>query len=342
MKKWFGKNKDPQSSPASSDEKNANQAQKKSKFMGFLRWIGRNFLVIAICILVIWLVLSLLDRFVVVNRLTRPLSTASLNLVPAGYENIPGTLFTYTVINLIETEKQRPFGGYRPDNIFWFGKLMPYDNVENFQIGVMEVVQRTVIYMKERISRAGGGSDEFNKFLVQSSESLNYKKTMPILTSWQIRDGVTALRGYATSLKTGNSAFVVRTDALYDLLWIYRELLGDTHRNLAKRAETNGTEVSMFQTDNHYYQAMGEAYAVSAIMRAIRIEFNALLKEKGCLLFMDELEESIGYATDFRPPWVILDGAINAQLWPNHRSNLETPINDARQKIISMMATINR
>lgn len=328
-----------------SSGKESEVAESEPQRHWFLRmngWFFKNIRWVALFFLIVFVLLSVFDRFVVVNRLTRNSAVKHLNEVPPGYDQVGGAMFTYTLVNLMELEKDRVFGGYRPDNIFWFGWAMPYDNVENFQIGVLEVVQRTVIFMKERVSRVGGGSDEFNKYLVKASESLNYKKSMPVLTVWQINDGLRALENYAKALKADEANFVDRTDALYDMLRSYRELLGDTHRNLAKEFEKDGKKVSMFDTDDYYYQSLGQAYAILYLMKAARVEFDEVFEVKRCEHFYNEMEASLARTVSFRPPWVVLDGDINTQFWPNHRSNLETPINDARQKIISMMESVNR
>ena len=117
-----------------------------------------------VCILLGMLAISA-DRIMVVNELTDPLYESDLNAVPEGYTQVDGAVFVSTMINLRETEINRPLGGYRPDNIVWYGGLMPFDNAENFQMGVIEVVQRTAIFLKERVSRAGGGSDQFDELL---------------------------------------------------------------------------------------------------------------------------------------------------------------------------------
>ena len=301
----------------------------------------RIFIGLGSFLVILILFVDVADRWVI-NGLTDPLKDDSLNAVPEkGSRNVPGMVFTSTLINLLQTEFDRPFGGYRPDNIVWFGGITPLDNVENFQKGVVEVVQRTVIYLKERVSRAGGGSDEFDELLVKASESLNYKKESIFLTRWQFKEGLDRLKAYRDNLKQ-SSRFIVRTDSLYDLLRVYRDLLGDTHKNLAKWKEKDGSPVSTFDTDDYYYMGLGQAYATLAMMRAAHAEFHDILKMKGCLGYMEELEASLTYATESNPPWIILDGSVTAQFWPNHRSNLETHINDARFKLVSMMDNINR
>ena len=304
----------------------------KKLFIGFLllNLFGIIFLVVV-------------DRFVVVNGLTDPLYDEDLNAVPAGMDkNVDGVIFTSTLINLLETEFNRPFGDYRPDNIVWFGGLMPFDNVNEFQRGNIETLQRVLIFMKERISRSGGGSDQFDKYLQEASQSINYKKGRFILTGMEFQSGIGKLKQYRQGLVDGKSVFIKRTDSLSDLLKTFRENLGATHRNLAKWEEKDGSAVSMYITDNYYYHALGEAYAILAMLRAIKIEFLTILNQKGCMAFLDEAIISLEYATDRNPPWIILDGDRDAQFWPNHRSNLETDINDSRFKIVSIMDNIRQ
>lgn len=284
---------------------------------------------------------NIADRIVVVNSLTDPIHNGELASVPDGYEGVLGSVFISTLINLVEIEQNRSLGGYRPDNIIWFNGLMPFDNVKNFQIGVQEVVQRTTILLKERVARAGGGSDSFDEYLVKASESFNYKKDSFFLTGGQIRDGLSALKNYRIALKDGKATFALRSDALFDLIRTFREQLGDTHNNLAKWKNPDGTKISTFETDDYFYQALGEIYAIMALMRAVRLEFAEVLNSNGSIIFMDEVEKSLDLPTRLNPPLVVLNGSIYS-LFANHRSNLETSVNDARFKLVSMMDNLRR
>ncbi len=288
------------------------------------------------------LLLTALDRFVVINHLTDPVFDGELEQVPSGTEKVVGVHFVSTLINLLDTEMDRPLGGYRPDNVVWYGKVMPFDNVKNFQIGVVEMCQRTALFMKERVSRTGGGSDEFNRNLTIAAESLNYKKETVILTGMQFNDALDRLADYRRALVDRKAAFVNNTESLYAFLSMLREVMGDTHRNLTKWEEKDGSPISASDVDDYYYQAMGQSYAVLALMRAVEVEYKTILTERGCMPHFAEMKASLEHATNYNPPWVILDGDINAQFWPNHRSNLETSVNDARFKIITVMESINR
>ncbi|MCB1154334.1 hypothetical protein KDL45_11845, partial [bacterium] len=79
-----------------------------------------------------------------------------------------------------------------------------------------------------------------------------------------------------------------------------------------------------------------------ALSRAIEAEFGEILRQKGALTFLQSYLPSLEYATSTNPPWVVLDGGLTSQFIPNHRSNLETQVNDARFKIVSMMDTIRQ
>ncbi|MCB9489671.1 MAG: DUF2333 family protein [Deltaproteobacteria bacterium] len=292
---------------------------------------------------ILFLLVLALDRFVAVDGLTDRLSAEELNRVPDEFDaTVDGMVFISTVVNLVQGELDRPLGGFRPDNIVWFGGLMPFDNVQNFQLGVMETVARTSIFLKERISRAGGGSDEFVEALEEASERFNFSQTDKIFTRFQIREGLDSMRKYQRFVNDGKSGFYIRTDNLYDMLGVYREFLGDTHRKLAKWQEKDGSDVSFFDTDDYYYYGLGVAYATLALSRAIEAEFGEILRQKGALTFLQSYLPSLEYATSTNPPWVVLDGGLTSQFIPNHRSNLETQVNDARFKIVSMMDTIRQ
>ncbi len=148
------------------------------------------------------------------------------------------------------------------------------------------------------------------------------------------------LYAYRESLKSGQSTFQARPDNLRDILGAYRNMLGDVHKELAKVYERDGHPVSFSDVDNYYFHAMGVAYATYAMMQALEIEFADIVKTRNIHEMWKEFNFSMDQATNFNPPPFIFDGRRNAWIVVNHRSNLETDINDGRFKIISMMAAV--
>lgn len=293
----------------------------------------------AVLFLLLFVGPCLVDELVVVNTLTNPLADGRLNAVPAGYEEVKGTTYVSTLINLIDTEMDRPLGGFRPDNAFWFA--WPFDDVRNFQLGVMENVERQSLWLKERASRSGGGSDQFDAHLKEAASDLQYKKTSWLFTAGRIRNGRTGLMEYREALKNEQAVFLTRQDALYELLRAQTEMLGDTHDKLSRWIEKDGEAVSGFTDDNYYFQGLGTAYVTLAIVRAVKVDFADVIRDRAVTTYFDEMEAYLKHATlEDNPPWFILDGSPSAQFWPNHRSNLETNITSARLIMGSIMGAI--
>jgi hypothetical protein len=65
---------------------------------------------------------------------------------------VKGETFTKALIKAMDDQVNRTFWGWRPNSIL-FGKLGLTDDVNNLQLGVLEVVRRTVVVLNENMSR---------------------------------------------------------------------------------------------------------------------------------------------------------------------------------------------
>jgi hypothetical protein len=67
-------------------------------------------------------------------------------------KSVKGEAFTRALIKAMDDQANRSFLGWRPDSIL-FGKLGLTDDVNNLQLGVLEVARRTVVVLNENMSR---------------------------------------------------------------------------------------------------------------------------------------------------------------------------------------------
>ena len=65
---------------------------------------------------------------------------------------IKGEAFTRALIKILDDQVNASFFGWRPNSIL-FGKMGLTDNVNNIQLGVLEVARRTVVVLNDRMSR---------------------------------------------------------------------------------------------------------------------------------------------------------------------------------------------
>ncbi|MFA5358217.1 MAG: hypothetical protein WC310_00130 [Patescibacteria group bacterium] len=284
------------------------------------------------------IVAPIVDEFVVVQKLTDSVKAEKFFAAPKGYEGVKGTIFVAVMMNLYDVEFDRPLGGYRPDNLIWFA--WPYDKVCNFQLGVMQVLQRTAIEIKDRTSRSGGGADRFDRRAAKMSAKWNMDLDDWFLTAWKLDSGRDLLDDYLEQLKatkavkekTGKypadgSVFLTNSVTLDGLLEVWYTLLGDVHKDLSD-PDMVSTEV-----DDVYFRALGVVYAVGALARAAHVEFANTLGTKEGETYYAELEMNFRNAMAKPIPIWTFDGKGTLS---NDRSKLETDVNAIRMNIGSI------
>jgi len=235
-----------------------------------------------------------------------------------------GMAFVDAVISPLEYELNERFYGWRPNDILDFT-----DNVNNFQLGVLEVTRRSAVILSERISRTGSTAafdqnlqNAMNWFMIKSD-----RYWFPSAES-KYKDGLKELRTYFSRLEKGEAQFYNRTDNLIPLLMAYQDLLGSCDENLVKFKEDDGSEVSFFKADDYFFYAQGVASALHTILKGIEKDFVAMVDSRGGMEMLHHAITSCHHAMKL-DPWVILNSDLSS-VFANHRLNMAGPISHAR------------
>ncbi len=244
--------------------------------------------------------------------------------VPSRGSNVTGIEFVAAVIRPLAYELDQRFWGWRPNDILDFT-----DNINHFQLGVLEVTRRTAVVLAERISRTGA-SVSFDENLERAMNWFMVKPErywFPAPES-KYRAGLEEFALYMEKLKKGEASFYNRTDNLLPLLKTYQNLLGSCDENLVKQKEDDGSEVSFFKSDDYFFYAKGVASALLIILEAVEKDFYGILYSRNSL---DGLHHAIlmcRMASEL-DPWVITDSDF-AGVLANHRANMAASISHAR------------
>ncbi len=235
-----------------------------------------------------------------------------------------GVAFVEALIRPLDHEVNHRFWGWRPNDI-----INVTDNVNNFQLGVLEATRRTTIVLTERISRIGTTAS-FDDNMEQAMNWFMIKASTYWLPSPESKynEGLDHLRKYARTLETGVGRFYTRTDNLIPLLSVYQDLLGSCDENLVKAYEDDGEEVSFFKADNYFYYAQGVASTLLGILEAIQVDFDAVLESRKARDAIHHAVESLHHAMEIKP-WIILNSGLSS-MFANHRANIAAPISHAR------------
>jgi len=244
--------------------------------------------------------------------------------IPSRGGNVTGIEFVAAIIRPLAYELDQRLWGWRPNDILDFT-----DNINNFQLGVLEVTRRTAVVLAERIARTGA-SVSFDENL---ERAMNWFMVKPE-SYWfpspesKYRAALEAFSLYREKLKKGEASFHDRTDNLLPLLKTYQNLLGSCDENLVKQKEEDGSDVSFFKSDDYFFYAKGVASALVTILEAVEKDFYGILYSRNSL---DGLHHAIlmcRMASEL-DPWVITDSDF-AGVLANHRANMAAPISHAR------------
>jgi hypothetical protein len=235
-----------------------------------------------------------------------------------------GVATVEAIIAPIEFEIEERFWGWRPNDL-----INLTDNVNYYQLGVLEVTRRAVVALSERISRTGT-TDAFNPNLEDATNWFMIKATKYWFPSAESKynEGIKDLKKYRDALQGKRATFYTRTDNLIPLLASFEDLLGSCDENLVKHLEEDGSEVSWFKADNYFYYAKGVAAAMAPILEAVHHDFLITLETRHGIELLHHAVESCHTAAVL-DPWLITDSELDGIL-ANHRANLAAPISHAR------------
>ncbi|MBW1975749.1 MAG: DUF2333 family protein [Deltaproteobacteria bacterium] len=246
---------------------------------------------------------------------------------------IPGVTFVETMIRLMDYELNGRFLGWRPNDLI-IGRFT--DNVNNFQLGVLEAMRFTTLRLKDSLTRLGE-ADAYDRDLEDALNLFMNKATQfwfPSAES-QYKEAVGHLKKFLQKLKTGERRFYYRTDNLLALIVSYSDLLGNVNRTLIMDKHPDGRPVSWFETDDAFYYAKGVAHVMYEILKVVRVGFKEQLVTIDAVEIMDEILHEL-HRAEKMDPWIILDGDLDG-LFANHRANLNAPLSEAAH-LMSIMS----
>jgi len=248
----------------------------------------------------------------------------------------PGTTFVEAVAKPLDYELTKRFWGWRPNDI-----VNLTDNVNELQLGVLEVTRRATVILTDRLSRRGS-AEAIDPNLERAMNWLMIKAESYWFPAPENKyaEAVTELRIYKEKLNKGSANFYTRTDNLIPLLRSFEELLGSCDDSLVKQLEDDGDRVSTFQADNYYFYAKGVATAMYSILKAVEHDFEKTLEVRGGTDLLHHAIESCHHAAELDPWFMVTEANLNGVL-ANHRANMAAPISHARFYVDILIETLS-
>jgi hypothetical protein len=246
-----------------------------------------------------------------------------------------GVAFVDAVIAPLDYELNQRFYGWRPNDI-----VNVTDNVNQFQLGVLEVTRRTVVQLAERISRTGY-NDAFDRNLENAMNFLMIKADSYWFPSPEskYKESLAELELYKKKLLADKASFHIRTDNIIPLLSAYEDLLGSCDENLVKLKEPDGSKVGYFKADDYFYYAKGVASAMATILEAAQRDFAVTLENRRAAELMHHAITYCRIAATMEP-WIVTNGSLDGIL-ANHRAHLAAPMSHARYYMGQLIKTLS-
>jgi hypothetical protein len=260
------------------------------------------------------------------ERFPAPLPPPSPQLIPR--EMIKGATFTQALIKIMDEQLNQRTFGWRPNTIT-FGKLGLTDNVNNLQLGVLEVARGTISVLNEKMIAIASPQAQNNRV----NEAVNFLMVSPTKfwfpsASRKYREALANLELFIEDLRFGRARFDTRVENLVPLLSNYQDILGSCYGNLVKDTEADGSPVSWFRHDDYFYYAKGTALGMHHILDAVSEEFKEGLQEKNAHKMLEDAVQAL-YKASQLSPWVVTNASKDGLL-ANHRGNMSTHIGETQ------------
>lgn len=277
-----------------------------------------------------------------------------------GKQMVPGFTTVETLKTVAGTLLNKP-GGYLSNDRFAPGVLL--DNIPSWEYGVLVQVRDLTRALRKDFARSQSQSAE-DADLAKAEPRFNFDNKSWMLPSSEseYQEGINSLSRYQARLSDPNqknALFYARADNLNNWLGDVGTRLGSLSQRLSAsvgRVKLNSAlkteslqpgqvpvvdeeavETPWMQIDNVFYEARGQAWALSHLLRAIEVDFADVLAKKNATVSVRQIIRELEAAQE--PVWspMILNGsgygvlANHSLVMANYISRANAAVMDLRQ-----------
>ena len=277
-----------------------------------------------------------------------------------GKQMVPGFTTVETLKTVAGTLLNKP-GGYLSNDRFPPGLVL--DNIPSLEYGVLVQVRDLTRALRKDFARSQSQSAE-DADLAKAEPRFNFDNKSWMLPSSEseYQEGINSLSRYQARLSDPNqknALFYARADNLNNWLGDVGTRLGSLSQRLSAsvgRVKLNSAlkaealqpgqvpvvdeevvETPWMQIDNVFYEARGQAWALSHLLRAIEVDFADVLAKKNATVSVRQIIRELEAAQE--PVWspMILNGsgygmlANHSLVMANYISRANAAVMDLRQ-----------
>ena len=285
---------------------------------------------------------------------------AQLAAEKEGKQMVPGFTTVETLKTVAGTLLNKP-GGYLSNDRFPPGLVL--DNIPSWEYGVLVQVRDLTRALRKDFARSQSQSAE-DADLAKAEPRFNFDNKSWMLPSSEseYQEGINSLSRYQARLSDPNqknALFYARADNLNNWLGDVGTRLGSLSQRLSAsvgRVKLNSAlkteslqpgqvpvvdeevvETPWMQIDNVFYEARGQAWALSHLLRAIEVDFADVLAKKNATVSVRQIIRELEAAQE--PVWspMILNGsgygmlANHSLVMANYISRANAAVMDLRQ-----------
>ncbi len=289
------------------------------------------------------------------------------NAQAAAEHNGQQMVVGYTTIETLKTVAgtllNKP-GGYISNDRFPPGLWM--DNMPSWEYGVLVQVRDLSRALRKDFARSQSQSTE-DADLAKAEPRFNFDNKSWILPSSEseFEEGIKSLNRYQVRLATGDSGaiFYTRADNLNNWLGDVATRLGSLSQRLsasvgrvklnsnlktetvvagqAPQVDEEVVETPWLQIDNVFYEARGQAWALSHLLRAIEVDFADVLAKKNATVSVRQIIRELEASQE--PLWspMVLNGS-GFGMWANHSLVMANYISRANAAVIDLRQLLSQ
>ena len=201
------------------------------------------------------------------------------------------------------------------------------DNMPNFQQGIITALGRFSFELMDQLGRLRGSS-EADPDLAAANGRLQYpgdvwlwnpSKSLALKSSSesQYREAREHLLAYNQRLSKGDAIFDRRADNLMATLDRFAADMGSASAATDEHIEKNAGVWIDTRADDLFYFNKGRLYAYYVIMKALGDDFSQVIKERNLENAWGQMLASLRQGVELEP-WVVVNGAPDAQFQPSH------------------------
>jgi len=281
-----------------------------------------------------------------------------------GVEPVIGFTTSVTLMKIAETMLDKP-GGYLSNDIMLPGIWL--DNIPNWEYGVLVQVRDLSRALRKDFSRSQSQSTQ-DKDLETAEPQLHFDNDSWAVpsTESEYRRGIAALGNYSKRLTNpadDKSQFYARADNLNQWLLdvetrlgslsqrlsasvgkrrLNTDLAGDTAaRQSTASADDQEVKTPWTEIDDVFYEARGASWALLHILKAIEVDFRAILEKKNALVSVRQIiRELEGTQEAMGSPMILNDTGFG--LFANHSLVMASYISRASAGISDLRTLLSR